>query len=64
LFSREWRAIKDSVPKQDFNVNLNNLKSLSKLYENFTEKDRPYIWVQWCVERVLAYVEELNNGRQ
>jgi len=44
-----------------YNVNLSNLKKIDKIYNSFLPKEKPLYWVKFCVERVIAYVEVLNE---
>jgi len=63
VFDKRWIAIKDTIKVQEFNANLNTLKKLSALYKSINEskKYRPDMWVQFCVERMISFAEELNG---
>lgn len=54
----------DTIQVDEFNANLNNLIKITKMYDSVNQyrKYRPPKWVQFCAERMIAYIEELNNG--
>jgi len=54
----------DTIQTQEMNANLNNLKKITRMYKSMNEykKYRPAKWIQFCIERVMAYMEDMNEG--